>query len=101
MHVPWKSSVASPTELHSFGCGGVGPRQPDRKSGSGHAGDAKVLQRGMVVLRAQGDTRPQLPVARPDAAAVGIDDLARDAQAQPRVLAGRAIGLRPVGIEAV
>ena len=42
-----------------------------------------------------------LAVARPDAAAVGIDDLARDAQAQPGVLADRAVGLRPVGIEAL
>ena len=64
-------------------------------------GARRSLSAAWSSCRAAARAGRQLAVARPDAAAVGVDDLARDAQAQPRVLADGAVGLRPVGVEAV
>ena len=64
-------------------------------------GGRRSLSAAWSSLPARRCCRAAAAVARPDAAAVGVDDLARDAQAEPGVLADRAVGLRPVGIEAL
>src|SRR5215510_16201036 len=98
--VPCASSVASGKGQGSLRGRHIGGREPHEEGGSSRRGRRALGACRVVWPKGRANVR-SFAVYRPDAAAVSVDDFARDAEAEPRILAQRAVGLRPIRIEAL